>query len=75
VFFSLFPTTSFSMVAFRWGATAIPFWQLAGGWVILVLTAAAVVVIAPRIFRRGMLRYERHMSLRGVMEAARSKGV
>ena len=33
VFFSLFPTTSFSMVAFRWGATAIPFWQLAAGWV------------------------------------------
>lgn len=75
VFFTLFPTTSFSMVAFRWGATALPFWQLAGGWVLLVLSAAAVVVIAPRVFRRGMLRYGTHMSLRGVMEAARSKGV
>jgi ABC-2 type transport system permease protein len=75
VFFSLFPTTSFSMVAFRWGATAIPFWQLAVGWVLLVLSAAAMVVIAPRVFRRGMLRYGKHMSLRGFMEAARAKGV
>jgi ABC-2 type transport system permease protein len=75
VFFTLFPTTSFSMVAFRWGATAIPFWQLAAGWVILVLSAAVAVVIAPRVFRRGMLRYGKHMSLRGVVEAARSKGV
>jgi ABC-2 type transport system permease protein len=75
VFFSLFPTTSFSMLAFRWGAAAIPLWQLIAGWLILVLSAAAVVVIAPRIFRRGMLGYGRHMSLRGVMEAVRSKGV
>lgn len=75
VFFTLFPTTSFSMVAFRWGAMAIPFWQLAGGWVLLVLSAVVVVVIAPRVFRRGMLRYGTHMSLRGVVEAARSKGV
>lgn len=75
VFLTLFPTTSFSMVAFRWGATVIPFWQLATGWVLLVLSAAAMVVIAPRVFRRGMLRYGRRMSLRGVLDAARSKGV
>jgi ABC-2 type transport system permease protein len=74
VVFSLFPTTSFSMVAFRWGATAIPFWQLAVGWVLLVLSASAAAVIAPRVFRRGMLRFGKHMSLRGVMEAARAKG-
>ena len=75
VFFTLFPTTSFSMVAFRWGATVIPFWQLAAGWVLLAMSAAAMVVIAPRVFRRGMLRYGRRMSLRGVLDAARSKGV
>jgi ABC-2 type transport system permease protein len=74
VFLTLFPTTSFSMVAFRWGATVIPFWQLATGWVLLVLSASAMVVIAPRVFRRGMLRYGRRMSLHGVLEAVRSKG-
>lgn len=75
VFFTLFPTTSFSMVAFRWGATIIPLWQLAVGWVVLVLSATAAAVIAPRVFRRGMLGYGRRLSLRGVMEAARTRGV
>ena len=75
VFLTLFPPSSFATVAFRWGATVIPFWQLALSWVCLVGAAAAVVSLAPRIFRRGMLRYGKSMSLRGLFEAARSSGV
>jgi ABC-2 type transport system permease protein len=75
VFFTLFPTTSLATVAFRWGATVIPFWQLIVGWLLLVLSAAAMVVLAPRIFRRGMLRYGTRMSLRGALAAVRAKAV
>ncbi len=75
VFLTLFPTSSFATVAFRWGATVIPFWQLAASWLLLVGTTAATVAVAPRIFRRGMLRYGKPMSLRGLLDAARSSGV
>ena len=74
VFLTLFPTSSFATVAFRWGATMIPFWQLAASWAVLVGAAGAVVILAPRIFRRGMLRYGKSMSVRGLLDAARSKG-
>lgn len=72
---TLFPTTSFATVAFRWGATVIPFWQLAVSWVCLVLTASAMVLVAPRVFRRGMLRYGRRMTWRSMLAAARSRSV
>jgi ABC-2 type transport system permease protein len=75
VFFTLFPTTSLATVAFRWGATVIPFWQLAAGWLLLTLSATGMVVLAPRIFRRGMLHYGTRMSLRGALEAVRAKAV
>jgi len=34
----------------------------------------AVLQVAPRVFRRGMLRYGQHMRLSGLLEAARSRG-
>jgi ABC-2 type transport system permease protein len=69
VFFTLFPTTSFLTVALRWSFTAIPFWQLAGGWLLTVVTAVLAIWGASRIFRAGMLRYGQRLSLQEVAAA------
>ena len=74
VLLTLFPPTSFFTIALRWGATAIPWWQVALAWALLVASAVAVLQVAPRVFRRGMLRYGQHMRLSGLLEAARSRG-
>lgn len=71
---TLFPPTSFFSIAMRWGATSVPWWQIALAWVLLAAGALAMLQVAPRVFRRGMLRYGQHMQLKGVWEAARSRG-
>lgn len=74
VFFTLFPTTSFLMVALRWSFTAIPFWQLAAGWLLTLLTAILAIWAASRIFRAGMLRYGQRLSLQEVAAAVGLRG-
>lgn len=74
VLLTLFPPTSFFTIALRWGATAIPWWQIALAWTLLAASAVAVLQVAPRVFRRGMLRYGQHMKLSGLLDAARSRG-
>jgi ABC-2 type transport system permease protein len=71
---TLFPTTSLLTIAVRWSATAIPYWQLIASWLILALCAGIGIWAAPRVFRQGMLRYGKRMSLRGVIEAVRARG-
>jgi ABC-2 type transport system permease protein len=71
---TLFPTTSLLTVAIRWGATVMPLWQLISGWVILVGSAGFGLWAAPRVFRRGMLRYGRRMTLRSMVDALRARG-
>lgn len=65
--FTLFPTTSFVTVTLRWAIGAIPFWQLVASWIILVVSAAAMIGVATRIFRAGMLRYGQPLSLRSLV--------
>ncbi len=71
---TLFPTTSLLTIAIRWGATVVPLWQLILGWVILVGCAGFGIWAAPKVFRRGMLRYGRRMTLRNVFDAVRARG-
>ncbi len=63
---TLFPTTAFMAVAMRWGVTTIPAWQIALGWGLLVVAAVAMVWLASKVFRAGMLRYGQPLSLRSL---------
>jgi ABC-2 type transport system permease protein len=71
---TLFPTTSLLTIAIRWGATVVPLWQLILSWVILAASAGFALWAAPRVFRRGMLRYGQRMTLRNVIDAIRTRG-
>jgi ABC-2 type transport system permease protein len=64
---TLFPTTAPLTIAARWGATVVPVWQLILSWVILAGCAAFGLWATPRVFKVGMLRYGRRMSLRAVV--------
>ncbi|MBN1628250.1 MAG: ABC transporter permease [Thermoleophilia bacterium] len=74
IFLTLFPSTSLLTIAVRWSATVIPVWQLIAAWLILVACAGLGFWAAPRVFRQGMLRYGKRMSLRGVMDAMKARG-
>ena len=74
VVLTLLPTTSLLTVAIRWGATVVPLWQLVLSWVILAGCAGFGIWAAPRVFRRGMLRYGRRLTLRGMIDAMRARG-
>ena len=74
VVLTLFPTTSLLTVAIRWAATLVPVWQIVASWLILVGCAGAGLWLAPKVFRHGMLRYGRRMTLRAMFSAARSRG-
>lgn len=72
VFFSFWPTTSLVMITLRWGLTVIPTWQIIISWLILVITGCITIWAASRIFRFGMLRYGKRLSLKAVLGAIRS---
>lgn len=68
---TLFPTTAFLTVLIRWGLTALPWWQLASSWLLLVAAAAASVWMAARVYRAGMLHYGQRLSWPAVRAALR----
>lgn len=68
---TLFPTTAFTTLIVRWGLTAVPLWQIATGWALLVLSALAMLWVASRVFRIGMLAYGQRLSLAGIRAALR----
>lgn len=70
---TLFPTTAFMAVAMRWGVTAVPLWQLAVGWGMLVVSALAMIWVAGKVFRIGMLRYGQPLSLPGLVGLLRAR--
>lgn len=72
VFLTLFPTTSFITISLRWGFSAIPFWQLAVSWILLVSTAVFSLWASARIFRFGMLRYGQRLSLKDMRNALKT---
>ena len=68
---TLFPTTSMMTIAMRWGATAIPAWQLLLSYVLLVASAVGSIWLAARVFRVGMLRYGQPLSVAGLIQLVR----
>ena len=74
LFFTLFPSSAFLTISLRWGLGAVPLWQLGLSWVLLTATAAAAVWAAARVFRAGMLRYGKPLSLEGLVAAVRGTG-
>ncbi len=75
IFFTLFPTTSFVTVMMRWSMSVVPIWQLAVGWIFLVISAVLGMWASARIFRAGMLRYGQSLDLRGALSAIRAHHV
>ena len=73
LFFTLFPTTSFVTVMLRWATSAIPFWQLAASWTLLVTSSVLGMWASARIFRAGMLRYGQSLDLRAALSAVRTQ--
>ena len=73
VILTFFPTTAMVTILLRWGMTIIPFWQLAGSWLLLVAVSGLSVWGAARIFRLGMLRYGQALNLREVLAGLRAR--
>jgi ABC-2 type transport system permease protein len=71
IFLSFWPTTSFLMITLRWSLTIIPHWQIIISWLLLVFTGILINWAAARIFRLGMLRYGKRLSLKSVFHAIR----
>ncbi len=71
---SLFPTTSFVTILFRWGFTIIPWWQLIASWVILVAAAGGSVWLAAQLFRLGMLHYGQRLAFKSILATLRQGG-
>ncbi len=72
IFLSYWPTTSLMTIVMRWGFTIIPLWQVALSWFISVITGIAIIWIASRIFRLGMLRYGQRITFKAAFAALRS---
>ena len=73
VVLTLFPPTAFMTVSLRWGLGTIPLWQLALSWLLLTGTAIFTIWAAAKIFRAGMLRYGKPLSLNAALAAVRGR--
>jgi ABC-2 type transport system permease protein len=69
---TIFPTTSFLTIALRWSMTTIPMWELIVGWILVVASAIAMIWVASRVFRMGMLSYGQRLSVKTVVRALRT---
>jgi ABC-2 type transport system permease protein len=71
VVLSFWPTTSLMTIIMRWGFTVIPLWQVAISWIICVISGIAIIWVASRIFKLGMLRYGQRLTLKAAFAALR----
>jgi ABC-2 type transport system permease protein len=71
IILSFWPTTSLMTIVMRWGFTIVPLWQVAISWLICVVSGIAIIWIASRIFRLGMLRYGQRITLKAALAALR----
>jgi ABC-2 type transport system permease protein len=69
---TFFPTTSFLTVMMRWGMSAMPVWQVVVSWLILVGTAVFFFWFSAKVFRQGMLRYGKSLSLKETWAAIKT---
>jgi len=63
---SLFPFTAMTTMSMRMVLMRIPLWQMIASIALLILSAAATLWLAGRVFRLGMLRYGQRVNLREV---------
>jgi len=63
---SFFPLTSLSAFCIRIGFSRVPVWQVILALLILCLSAAGAMALAGRVFRLGMLRYGKRLSLKDI---------
>jgi ABC-2 type transport system permease protein len=54
---TFFPLTAFAAVIMRWAMGATPLWQVVVSWLLVVMTAVWMMLLAVRVFRVGMLEY------------------
>jgi len=69
---TIFPTTSFLTIALRWSMTTIPQWELILAWILVTGSAAAMIWVASRVFRMGMLNYGQRLDVKTVLRAVRT---
>jgi ABC-2 type transport system permease protein len=66
LFMSFFPLSAFSTMGFRLTLYPVPYWQLGTSFGILIISTLAAIWIAARLFRFGMLRYGKKLSLKQI---------
>jgi ABC-2 type transport system permease protein len=71
VFFTFFPLTAAVGLIMRLGMTTLPTWQIALSLTIQVVTVIAVMWLAAKVFRLGMLMYGKRLSPRVLWQAIR----
>jgi ABC-2 type transport system permease protein len=74
IILSLFPLTSPIAMPMRMAATAVPFWQVALGLALGVVTAVGMLYIATRFFRSQTLLSGQAVNLRRILQAVRGSG-
>ena len=70
VAFTLFPLTAPVTLPMRLAFGSVPLWQTVGSISLLTLSAAGALWLAGRIFRLGMLRYGKALTLKEVLREA-----
>lgn len=65
---SLFPLTAALTILIRMAFASVPFWQILLSVTILLISTAGSVWLSGKVFRVGMLRYGKRMSLREIFQ-------
>jgi ABC-2 type transport system permease protein len=68
---TLIPFTAPFTLAFRYGMTSIPFWQLGLAMLLMALSALAAIWAASKIFRVGLLSYGKSVPFTELFDALR----
>ena len=71
IILSLFPLTSPLTLPIRAALTAIPAWQIATAWALLVLSALVAIWLASKAFHTGLLNYGKKLRLAELFRKAR----
>ncbi len=71
VILTLFPFTSPFTLAFRYGMTAVPGWQMIVAIALMAVAAVLAIIAAGRLFRVGLLRFGQKVPLSELFDALR----
>ena len=71
VILTLIPFTSPFTLAFRYGLTSVPIWQMLLAVALMMVTAVVAIWLASRVFRVGLLRFGQAVPLSELFNAIR----